>query len=73
MRNDTYKYELIIYWDNKDKLYVVEVPELPGCMAHGKKYSDAVVHVTSAIDLWIATAKEFGKPIPKPKGERLVA
>ena len=31
-----HKYEIIIYWSNEDRAFVVEVPELPGCMAHGE-------------------------------------
>ena len=30
-----YKYEIILYWSNADGVFVAEVPELPGCMAHG--------------------------------------
>jgi predicted RNase H-like HicB family nuclease len=51
---------------------VAEVPELPGCMAHGKTYEEAIKNVQDAIQLWIDTAKEFGDPIPEPKGERLI-
>jgi predicted RNase H-like HicB family nuclease len=32
----TTRYELIIYWSNDDDSFVVEVPELPGCMADGQ-------------------------------------
>ena len=48
------------------------VPELPGCMAHGDTQEAALRHVNQAMELWIDTAKEFGDPIPKPKGERLM-
>jgi predicted RNase H-like HicB family nuclease len=27
------RYELIIYWSKEDNAFLVEVPELPGCMA----------------------------------------
>ena len=29
-------YEMILWWSDEDAAYVVEVPELPGCMTHGK-------------------------------------
>jgi len=29
------RYEIIIYWNDEDKVFVADVPELPGCMAHG--------------------------------------
>ena len=67
-----YKYEIIIYWDNQDRTYIAEVPELPGCLAHGTSYDEALGNAKEAIQLWINTAKEFGDPIPKPKGQRLI-
>ena len=67
-----YRYEIIIYWDHQDKIYVAEVPELPGCLAHGNTYDDALKNAKDAIQLWVDTAKEFNDPIPKPKGQRLM-
>ena len=66
------KYEVIIYWSSEDQVFIAEVPELPGCMAHGTNQEDALKNVQEAIQLWIDTAKEFGDPIPKPKGRRLL-
>jgi len=66
------KYEIIIYWSNEDKLFIAEVPELPGCMAHGDSQESALKNVNQAIELWIDTAKEFGDLIPEPKSRRLV-
>ena len=67
-----HKYEIIIYWSNDDGAYVADVPELPGCMAHGDTYESAASNANEAIQLWIDTAKEFGDPIPEPKGQRLM-
>ena len=67
-----YKYEIILYWSNEDQLFIAEVPELPGCMAHGNSQGAALQNVNDAIQLWIDTAREFGDPIPQPKGERLM-
>lgn len=67
-----HKYEIIIYWSNEDGAFVAEVPELPGCAAHGDTQERALRHVNEAIDLWLKTACEFGDPIPEPKGERLM-
>ncbi len=67
-----HKYEIIIYWSNEDNAYVAEVPELPGCLAHGESYDDALSNAKDALELWIQTAEEFGDPIPAPKGERLM-
>lgn len=67
----SYKYEVIVYWSDEDAVFVAEVPELPGCMAHGDRPESAVRSAQQAIRLWIDTAKEFGDPIPEPKGRRL--
>lgn len=67
-----YKYEVILYWSNEDDAFVAEVPELPGCMAHGASQEAALKQVKEAIKLWLDTAREFGDPIPVPKGERLM-
>ena len=64
-------YEVIIYWSKEDAAYVAEIPELAGCMAHGKTQRDALTSVRQAAALWIKTAKEFGDVIPEPKGRRL--
>ncbi len=66
------KYEVIIYWSQDDNAYIAEVPELPGCMAHGSSREAALASAEEAIDLWIKTAQEFGDPVPEPKGRRLV-
>ncbi len=62
------KYEIIIYWSDEDEAYIAEVPELPGCMADGKTYQEAVAHAELVIQEWIETAKELGRPIPQPRG-----
>jgi predicted RNase H-like HicB family nuclease len=67
-----YKYEMIIYWSNEDQLFIAEVPELPGCLAHGRTQQEALTQATEAVQLWIDTAKEFGDPIPEAKGRRLM-
>jgi predicted RNase H-like HicB family nuclease len=67
------RYELIIFWDESDQIFVVDVPELPGCMAHGRSKSEAIAHAEAAIDLWIETAKEDGIPIPEPRGRLMFA
>ena len=67
-----HKYEIIIYWDKKDKIYIAEIPELPGCTAHGNTYDVALKNAKKAIQLWIDTAIEFGDPIPEPKSSKLM-
>jgi predicted RNase H-like HicB family nuclease len=62
------KFEVIIYWSEEDQSYIAEVPELPGCMADGTTYSEALKNVETIVSEWIETAKQLGREIPKPKG-----
>jgi predicted RNase H-like HicB family nuclease len=62
------KYEIIIFWSSEDDAYVAEVPELPGCMADGNTYQEALNNAEQIIDEWIETATKLGRPIPQPKG-----
>lgn len=67
------RYELIIYWSEEDQSFVVEVPDLPGCMADGETYEQAVAHAKIVIEEWIETARQLGRPIPEPKGRLIYA
>jgi predicted RNase H-like HicB family nuclease len=63
------RYELIIYWSKADETFVVEVPELLGCMADGATYEEAFANAQIVVQEWIETAKSLGRPIPEPKGK----
>jgi len=67
-----YRYEIIVYWSDEDRVFIAEVPELPGCIAHGDTQETALANSKEAIRLWIDTAIEFGDAIPEPKGRRLM-
>ena len=66
-----FKYEILLYWSEEDSAFIAEVPELPGCIAHGESDTKALENVKEAIDLWLKTAKEFDDTIPAPKGRKL--
>lgn len=67
-----HKYQLIVYWSGEDDAFVVDVPELPGCMAHGASQNEAVANAQDAIVRWLDTARETEREIPEPKGRRLL-
>ena len=67
-----YKYEVIIYWSNEDDAFIAEIPELPGCTAHGSTQQQALLNANEAMELWIDTAEEFGDYIPEPRGQKLM-
>jgi predicted RNase H-like HicB family nuclease len=67
------KYEIIIYWSKDDEAYIAEVPELPGCMADGSTYQEALANAEVVIDEWIETARGLGRTIPEPRGRLVFA
>lgn len=66
------KYEIILFWSERDQIFIAELPELPGCSTHGKTREEALKNADQAMELWIETASEFGDPIPQPKGRKLI-
>lgn len=67
------RYEIILYWSDEDAAFIAEVPELPGCMADGPTYAEAVANAEVVIQEWIETALELGRAIPEPKGRLMFA
>lgn len=63
-------YSMFIQWDPKDRIYVVTVPELEGCMTHGATYEEAVRQGQDAIETWLDAARADGDPIPPPHMRR---
>jgi predicted RNase H-like HicB family nuclease len=66
-------YEMIIWWSTEDDACVVDVPELPGCMAHGATRQAAIKNAEDDFRFWIKSAKDDGMEIPPPRGRLLVA
>jgi predicted RNase H-like HicB family nuclease len=61
-----YRYEMVLYWSDADQAYIAEVPDLPGCMADGATYVEAVKNAERVIGEWIETARALGRPVPEP-------
>ncbi len=70
MKRHQFKYMVSIRWSEKDKAYIAEVPELPGCATYGKTYEQAVRNARDAIETWIEGARESKYQIPEPLAER---
>lgn len=64
-------YQIIIFCSQEDEAFVADVPELPGCMAHGASHEEALRNADEAISLWLDAAREDGRVIPEPR--RLVS
>ncbi len=69
----TTKYEVIIYWNAPDKVFVAEMPELKGCIAHGETQDEALKEINVLAAEWLAIAKEKGWNIPEPRGKLMYA
>jgi predicted RNase H-like HicB family nuclease len=67
------RYEVILYWSRDDDAFIAEVPELPGCVADGATYQEALGNVEVIIEEWMETARELGRSIPEPRGRLMFA
>jgi predicted RNase H-like HicB family nuclease len=65
-----YQYALVIWYSEEDGAYLVEVPELPGCMADGETIEEATQAAQMAIQMWIEAARKLGRPVPQPTRSR---
>ena len=66
------RYPTLIEWSANDKAFVAVVPDLPGCMTHGRTREEAARNAEEAIQGWLEAAREAGRPIPRPS-RRLVS
>ena len=69
----SFRYEIILYWSREDQAFIAEVPELPGCMADGATYQEAIANVEMVIQEWVETAKSLGRVVPEPRGRLMSA
>jgi predicted RNase H-like HicB family nuclease len=60
------KYQMQIVWSQDDQAFLVTIPELPGCMADGETYEQAVINAQASIARWIETARKLERPVPEP-------
>jgi len=66
------KYKIVIFWSQVDQVFMAEVPELPGCRAHGDTHEGTLTQAKEALQLWVDAAREFSDAVPEPKSRRLV-
>ena len=65
------KYKQVIYWSEEEHKFIVEVPELPGCMADGMTEAEALKNTEQIVSEWVETARILGRKVPQPE-ERYV-
>lgn len=67
MKADGQHYSMHIQWSEEDQVFIVTVPELPGCKTHGETYEEALKNAQEVIELWIEDARAHGEPVPPPR------
>ncbi|MDP8994466.1 MAG: type II toxin-antitoxin system HicB family antitoxin [Pseudomonadota bacterium] len=60
-------YHINVFWSDKDRRWIADVPDLKHCSAHGSTPTEAVDEVRIAIEVWLETAREEGMAIPEPR------
>ncbi len=66
MREDTYPALIRPLSEDEGGGWLVEYPDLPGCMSDGETPEEALKHGKEAVAGWIKLAREMGRSIPKP-------
>ena len=60
------EYSILIQYNKSDNIYIARVPELNGCMAHGKTQEEAVKEIKIVLEMWVEELIENGMEIPEP-------
>ena len=61
------EYTVLIQYDTVDNIYVASIPELRGCMAHGRTREEALKEIGVVQEMWLDEARNMGLPIPEPE------
>ncbi len=61
------RYTAVVNPDPEEGGYTVRVPALPGCNTQGYTCEDAIGNATKAIEGYLETLKELGRPIPEER------
>jgi predicted RNase H-like HicB family nuclease len=67
------KYDVHIWWSEADSSYIAQAPDLPGCLADGNTYDEALKNLEIVIAEWIETARSLGRTIPIPSNQYKMA
>ena len=62
-----YPFHISILPDEEGGGYLIEFPDLPGCISDGETINEAIANGADAISCWIETAKQYGDEIPQPR------
>ena len=68
-----HRYQILVAWSPEDSVFVAQVPDLPGCIAHGRSEQKAFENAKSAIELYLEGLSESGDAIPEPRQYHLLS
>jgi predicted RNase H-like HicB family nuclease len=71
LNNSNMEFRIYIEQD-EDKMYVAEVPSLPGCISQGRTRNEAIENAKDAIKGYLESLKKHNEPIPPPISEEIV-
>jgi len=60
-------YHINIFYSKEDEGYIADIPDLTSCSSFGETPTEALNEVLVAKKIWLETAKENNKIIPKPE------
>ena len=66
LRLDEYPFSIRIATKDEGEGYLIEFPDLPGCMSDGATPEEAIANGRDALKCVLLSMKEFGDPIPEP-------
>jgi len=55
------KFKVVITYDSEYEGYVIDVPELTGCMSQGKTVDEALINIKDAIKGWLEVERKRGR------------
>jgi predicted RNase H-like HicB family nuclease len=65
------KYRVLIEQD-ENRVFVAEVPALPGCISQGQTRSEVLKNIQKAIEVYLECLKAHDEPIPPSIEEEVV-
>lgn len=60
-------YHINVFYSEEDAAYVADIPDLEACSAFGSTAEQALAEVEQAKQVWLAAARDAGRPIPEPR------
>lgn len=60
-------YHINVFYSDEDEQYIADIPDLAGCSTSGDSPEEAVHEVGVAKELWLASTREHGEPVPPPR------